>query len=106
MLSIGGALLWRPADGVCRLLISAGVFAGRRAAQVALQVHSGQVQWVAKTHGFIDWQIDGEPQPRIIFNAFDVEGSAGHPGQLRKKRWCGRAGQRWQRRPCLAASRR
>ena len=57
------------------------MFAGRRAAQVALQVHSGQVQWVAKTHGFIDWQIDGEPQARIIFNAFDVEGSAGSAGK-------------------------
>ena len=47
-------------------------------------MHSGKVQWVAKTHGFIDWRIDGEPQPRIIFNAFDVEGSAGAPGSAGK----------------------
>ena len=51
---------------------------------MALQVHSGKVQWVAKTHGFIDWQIDGEPQARIIFNAFDVEGGAGTPGSAGK----------------------
>ena len=47
-------------------------------------MHSGKVQWVTKTHGFIDWQVSGEPQPRIIFNAFDVEGSAGAPGSAGK----------------------
>ena len=59
---------------------------------MALQVHSGKVQWVAKTHGFIDWQIDGEAQPRIIFNAFDVEGGAGTPGSTGKGAGPGSAG--------------
>jgi len=49
--------------------------AGRRATQVALTMHSGKVQYVSRAHGFLDWQINGEGQPRIFFQAFDVEGN-------------------------------
>lgn len=55
-------------------------------------MHSGKVQWVAKTHGFIDWQINGEPQARIIFNAFDVEGSVGTLGGAGKGNGAGGPG--------------
>ena len=57
--------------------------AGRRATQVALQVHSGRVQQVFKTHGFIEWQPSKDNKEskeapslaRVFFNAFDVEAS-------------------------------
>ena len=38
-------------------------------------MHSGKVQYVSRAHGFLDWQINGEGQPRIFFQAFDVEGN-------------------------------
>jgi hypothetical protein len=43
---------------------------------VEIQVHAGKVQYVGRSHGFLEWQIDGEAQPRIMFNAFDVEGNS------------------------------
>ena len=40
-----------------------------------LQVHAGKVQYVGRSHGFLEWQLNSEAQPRIMFNAFDVEGN-------------------------------
>ena len=43
---------------------------------MALPVQTGKVQHVSRTHGFLEWQAAGEAQPRIFFQAFDVEGNA------------------------------
>ena len=43
---------------------------------MALPVHAGKVQHVARSHGFLEWQAGGESQPRIFYQAFDVEGNA------------------------------
>ena len=43
---------------------------------MALPVQTGKVQHVSRTHGFLEWQVRGEAQPRVFFQAFDVEGNA------------------------------
>ena len=42
---------------------------------MALPVHTGKVQHVSRSHGFLEWQVSGENQPRIFYQAFDVEGN-------------------------------
>lgn len=42
---------------------------------MALPVHTGKVQHVSRSHGFLEWQVGGENQPRIFYQAFDVEGN-------------------------------
>ena len=42
---------------------------------MALPVHAGKVQYVSRTHGFLEWQVNGENQPRIFYQAFEVEGN-------------------------------
>lgn len=42
---------------------------------MALPVHTGKVQYVSRSHGFLEWQANGENQPRIYYQAFDVEGN-------------------------------
>ena len=37
-------------------------------------MHTGKVQYVSRTHGFLEWQAGGESQPRIFYQAFEVEG--------------------------------
>ena len=42
---------------------------------MALPAITGKVQYVSRSHGFLEWQVNGENQPRIFYQAFDVEGN-------------------------------